>query len=291
MHFLTEPGVFSNSQVQMALFIGFLASSLSAVVGVFTVLRRQAFTGHAITDMATAGGSTGFYFGLKTIIGFLVGALAGGFSVEKLERKNHNDDLSAAIVLGGFSGLSALFLYLESTNNVSSSVSQQILFGSIFSFDHSLTWPLTVVTALSFLVIVCAFNPLLLMSISEELSQTRASRTRLLRYLYMGVLALSVAISSLVVGSILSTALLIAPANIALKWAPTIKSATWLSIFFSYLATAGGIILAYDSFFWSSSGKGLPVSFLIVLILMAFYLLSRVFPMKRPARARTRGGW
>jgi zinc/manganese transport system permease protein len=263
----------------VALFIGLLASTLSALVGIFTVLRRQAFTGHAITDMATAGGSSGFYFGIKTLYGFLAGALIGGFSVEKLERKNHNDDLSAAIILGGFSGLSALFLYLESTKSASSSVSQQILFGSIFSFDNSLRWPLTIVTAISFIAIIAAFNPLLLISISEELSQSRGRNIRYLRYFYMAILALAVAISSLVVGSILSTALLIAPANIALRIAPTIKKAAIYSLIISYGATAGGIILAYDSFYWSSSGRGVPVSFLIVVILMALYALTKVLDM------------
>jgi zinc/manganese transport system permease protein len=283
MHLIFEPGVFANPQVQTALLIGFFASTLSALVGVFTVLRRQAFTGHAITDMATAGGSVGFYFGLKTIIGFLIGSLAGGYSVEKLEQKNHNDDLSAAIVLGGFSGLSALFIYLESTNSASSSVSQQILFGSIFSFDHALIWPLTILTAISFIAIITLFNQLLLLSISEELSQARGKKLRAIRYIFIAILALAVAISSLVIGSILSTALLIAPANISLRIARTIKKAALLSLLISYLATAGGIILAYDSFYWSSSGRGLPVSFLIVAILITIYLLVKLseFPKLR----------
>jgi len=54
---LLEPGLFSNDTVRTALVLGALVSIVSGVVGVFTVLRGQSFAGHALTDVATAGGA------------------------------------------------------------------------------------------------------------------------------------------------------------------------------------------------------------------------------------------
>jgi zinc/manganese transport system permease protein len=42
---------------------------------------------------------------------------------------------------------------------------------------------------------------------------------------------------------------------------------------FGLVATWGGILLAYDSFYWTP-GHGWPVSFFIVLLIFMFYLAS-----------------
>jgi zinc/manganese transport system permease protein len=63
--------------------------------------------------------------------------------------------------------------------------------------------------------------------------------------------------------AVLSTALLTGPA------------ATWL-----------GILLAYDSFCWSSSGRGWPVGFVVVALVLIAYLLSYA---RSPSRGRRAG--
>ena len=61
VHFLFEPGLFSSGPVRTAVVIGSVTAVVSAVVGVFTVIRSQAFAGHALTDVATTGGSAAYY--------------------------------------------------------------------------------------------------------------------------------------------------------------------------------------------------------------------------------------
>jgi hypothetical protein len=50
---------------------------VSAVVGVFTVVRSQSFAGHALTDVATTGGSGAFFFGISPLVGFIGGGIIG----------------------------------------------------------------------------------------------------------------------------------------------------------------------------------------------------------------------
>src|SRR5258708_38179669 len=52
-----EPGFFASPQVHIAAVLGGVVASVSAVTGVFTVMRGQSFGGHALSDLSAAGGS------------------------------------------------------------------------------------------------------------------------------------------------------------------------------------------------------------------------------------------
>ena len=65
VHFVFEPGFFSSSPVHIALVVGAVSAMVSAIVGVFTVMRGQSFAGHALTDVATTGGSGAFFYQLQ----------------------------------------------------------------------------------------------------------------------------------------------------------------------------------------------------------------------------------
>ena len=82
MHYLFEPGFFASGPVHTAVLIGSVTAVVSAVVGIFTVIRSQSFAGHALTDVATTGGSAAYYFGLAPLTGFVGGGLLGAGAME-----------------------------------------------------------------------------------------------------------------------------------------------------------------------------------------------------------------
>ena len=89
---------------------------VSAVVGVFTVLRGQSFAGHSLADVATAGGSGAFLVGINPLFGFVAGRVIGAGAMEMIGvRRARGRDLATGIVLGASIGLAALFLYLSTT--------------------------------------------------------------------------------------------------------------------------------------------------------------------------------
>src|ERR1700735_3961667 len=133
-----EPGFFSSDPVHTAILIGSVIAVVSAVVGVFTVLRGQSFGGHALTDVSTAGGSGALLIGMAPVAGFVVGGVVGAGVMEAIGvRRPRGRDLATGIVLGAATGLAALFLYLDSTTSATTGASQQILFGSIFVIASS----------------------------------------------------------------------------------------------------------------------------------------------------------
>ena len=108
-------------------------------------------------------------------------------------------------------------------------------------------------------------RPLLLASANPELAAARGIPVRLVGYVYLLALSLSVALCALTIGSILSHrapdragrggAARLPPAGRAPPWPPVALgvAATWL-----------GVLLAYDSYAWPPHHQGWPVSFFVV---------------------------
>lgn len=287
MHFIFEPGFFSSEPVHIAFVIGGVTAIVSAIVGVFTVVRGQSFAGHALTDVATTGGSGAFYLNISPLVGFLgAGAIgAGAMDLAGVERLRGRD-VATGIVLGFATGLSALFLYLDTTGSATTGVSQQILFGSIFTLDPT-TIPLVVVmSVLTVAVLFVIYRPLLLSSISPDLAAARGIRTRLVGIVFLLAMAIAVGLSSIAIGSILSTALLIGPAATSLRMTKSLRNALIWSSVMGVVTTWLGVLLAYDSYYWFPSSQGLPVSFFIVALIFVAYLLSGLPVLRRSTDRR-----
>jgi zinc/manganese transport system permease protein len=272
---IIEPGFFSNGPVRVALLLGGLIAAISSIVGVFTVLRGQSFGGHALTDVSTAGGSGALLIGMAPVAGFVVGGVVGAGAMEAIGvRRPRGRDLATGIVLGAAIGVAALFLYLDSTTSATTGASQQILFGSIFVVESS-TIPYVIVFGAITLGLICLlYRPLLLSSLSNDIARARGIPVRLVGALYMLALALSVGLASLVIGTILSTALLIGPPAAALRLARRMSRAIAIAVLVGVGATWLGVLLAYDSYYWGTSQNGWPVSFFIVAVVFLAYLAS-----------------
>ncbi|MGB8179482.1 MAG: metal ABC transporter permease [Acidimicrobiales bacterium] len=282
MRYLFEPGFFSSGPVHVAVTVGAVSALVSAFVGVFTVMRGQSFAGHALTDVATTGGSGAFFFNFSPLLGFLgAGVLgAGAMDLVGVERLRGRD-IATGVVLGFATGLAALFLYLDATKNATTGVSQQILFGSIFTLNSS-TIPLVVgMSVITLGVLALIYRPLLLSSISPDLAGARGIRVRLVGVLFMLTLAVAVGLSSIAIGSVLSTALLIGPAATALRVTKNLRAALVVAPILGVVATWLGVVLAYDSFYWFPSSQGLPVSFFIVTLIFLGYLVSGLPALRR----------
>jgi len=284
MHAIFEPGFFGNGTVQTAAIAGSVVAVVAAWIGVFAVVRREAFAGEALGDLGATGGSGAFLVGVNPLWGFVAVALAGAGGIELLgSRHRPARDLATGIVLGAGLGLAALFLYLD-TSSGTSGVSVTVLFGSLFAVDRSLTTTIAALAVVPLVAVIVCHRMLLLTSLSPELAAARGVPVRVVGAVYLGALALAVALAALTIGAVLATALLIGPPATALRITKrpgaTIAAAAGLGVF----ATLLGILLSYDSYDWPPLHNGWPVSFLIVAVVFALYLLTHL-PVPRRSRS------
>ena len=210
LRYLFEPGFFSSGPVHDALAVGAIVAITSAVVGVFTVTRGQSFAGHSLADIATTGGSGAFLIGVNQFWGFLAfGAGAAAFMEMIGVQRRRGRDVATGVVLGAALGLAALFLYLSTQESSTTGASFTILFGSIFVLTSS-TIPALIVSALLALATVAVLARVLLLSaLSPDIAAARGVPVRAVGAAYLMALAISVALSAVIIGAILSTALLV----------------------------------------------------------------------------------
>jgi zinc/manganese transport system permease protein len=285
MSWLFAPGFFASSPVHVALAIGGIAALVSGLVGAFTVLRGQSYAGHALADLSITGGSASFLASVSPLWGFAgTGVLAAGVMDMIGIRRPRGRDLGTGIVRGAGLGLAALFLYWDTTSTSTTGATITILFGSMFTISTSVI-PLVAAFGVPAVVIVAVlYRPLLLSSVSAELAAVRGVRTRLTGLLCLIAIALAVSLAAMTVGAILSTALLVGPAAIALRLTKTPGRATLVAALIAVAATWLGIVLAYDSFSWPPSHDGWPVSFFIVALIFAGFIAAQVIGRGRIRR-------
>lgn len=274
-HAVFEPGFFSSAPVHAALLAGAVVAAVSGAVGVFAVLRGQSFAGHSLADLGTLGGSGAFLLGVAPLWGFVGAGIAvgGAMDLSGSERRAQRD-VSTGIVLGAVLGVSALLLYFDTTSSSTTGVTVTVLFGSLFAVSGA-TVPATIAFALLGLgVIVLCHRPLLLSSIGPEIAAARGVRVRLLGFAFLATMGVTVGLASLVVGTILSPALLIGPAAAALRLTRRPSTAMAAAAAIGTGATWLGVLLAYDSYHWPPAGGGWPVSFFVVALVFLVYLGS-----------------
>jgi zinc/manganese transport system permease protein len=291
VHWLIEPGLWSNAAVRTGGGVGAVVAAVSALVGLFTVMRSQSFAGHALADVATAGGAGAGVFAFSPLAGFVVGSLVGAGAMEAIgvERVRQRD-VATGVVLGAATGLSALFLYLITLDSASTGSTQTILFGSLFLVSNTTFVVIVVMSVVVCLALATLGRPLLFVSLSPDAARARGVAVRQVALAYTLVMALTVGLSAIVIGSVLSTALLIGPPASALRLGRDLAATAVLAVTFAVSAVVLGVVASYDSFYWWPSHRALPVSFCVVTLVVAQLVLvnglARV-RVRRGARARS----
>lgn len=265
---------FSSGPVHTALIVGALVALVSGPVGVFTVIRGQSFAGHSLADVGTTGGSGAYLVGVNVLAGFVAINLVAAAAMEAVgTRRARGRDVGTGIVLGAALGLSALFLYLQ-TSSSTTGATMTVLFGSIFTFDPGYVPFVAATSVLALGVLAVLYRPLLLSSVSPELAAARGLPVGLIGAAYLLALALAVSLSAVTIGAVLSTALLVGPAATALRVTRRPGAAVLAAAGIGIVATWAGVALSYESYYWPPYHQGWPVSFFVVVAVLAAYLAA-----------------
>lgn len=264
-----------SGPVQTALLLSAAAGLLCGALGVFTVLRGQAFAGHALADVSSAGGAGALLFGISPLLGFLLFGIAGVGALELLQpRRAAARDEAAGILLGAGLGVTALLLHFCLTGHGASGAAQAVMFGAMFSAPPGTALWACGLAGLCLLGLVLIARPLLLATLDAELALVAKLPVRALGFAFLALLALGVTLAAMTIGAILATALLIGPAASALRLAGSPLRAVLLSMGLGLVACWGGVVLAYVSYGWIPE-RTWPVSFFIVALLFLFHEAAR----------------
>jgi zinc/manganese transport system permease protein len=267
-------GLFQQNFVQNAFLAGTIVALIAAVTGYFVVLRAQAFAGHALSHIGFAGAAAAALLGISSLLGTFAFTLLASLGMGALGERVRGRDVEIGMVLSFALGLGVLFLKLYTGQGAQT---VNILFGSILSVTRSDVLIMLASGSGTLLLLAVIFRPLLFASIDPEVALARGVPVRLLSLLFLLLLAITVSEAVLVVGVLLTFALLVAPAAAAVNLTRRPGVAVALSVVLGLLFTWGGLFLAFIGH-W-------PVSFYIAALSALFYFLSlRLNHLRKPRR-------
>jgi zinc/manganese transport system permease protein len=272
---LFAAGFFSSQPVQTALLVGGIVAFVTGIIGVFTVTRGQSFAGHALADLGAVGGSAAFLLGINQVAGFVGAGIIAAILMEAVGiKKLQGRDVATGIIFGFGLGLTALFLYWDTTIAGSSNAAISVLFGSLFVLNTALVPLILILALVALAIVVIVYRWLLMDALGSDLAAVQGVPVRATGIAFLIALALAVELSSLSIGAILSTALLIGPSAAALRLTKRFGVAVLLSGVLGVACTWAGILISYDSYNWFGAHHNWPVSFCIVALVFLLYLAS-----------------
>ncbi|MBU0988143.1 MAG: metal ABC transporter permease, partial [Proteobacteria bacterium] len=119
------------------------------------------------------------------------------------------------------------------------------LFGSILAVPTSDLWLMLVLDGLILFIVAFFYNDFLAVSYDEDFAQIKGVHVKLLYFLLLAMVALSVVMMIRIVGLILVIALLTIPPYIAERYCGSLKAMMIISIILNYFFTTVGLWLSY----------------------------------------------
>ncbi len=251
---------------QHALLAASLIAVLCGLIGPFVIMRGMSFAVHGTSELAFTGAAAGLLLAGNPVVGAFAGAIVVAVILSTLGSREHERDSTIGVVLAFGLGVGVLLL---SYYHGFATQATNILFGNIFGVSSSQLGVLVGVGILVLLVMVFIFRPLLFASIDPEVAEAKGVPVRLLGFVFLLMLALTVTAAAQVVGTLLVLSLAITPAAAASHLAVRPRNVVLLSIFFALIASVGGILLSL----WSGTIKA---SVLVALLSFTLYIVARI---------------
>ena len=262
-----------------ALLAGLLTSVACGVIGTFVVVNRIVFLSGGIAHAAYGGIGLAFFFGLPFVVGTLGFALLIAMVMAAVTLKaRHRSDTIIGVLWAIGMALGVILLDLSPGYNVDL---MSFLFGSILAVPTSDLWLMLVLNILILLTVGYFYHDFLALSYDEDFAKVRGVRVKLLYFLLLAMVALSVVMIIRIVGLILVIALLTIPPYIAEKYSGSLRTMMFLSFLLSCFFTMVGL--------WVSYVFNLTSGATIIMVAGVCFFISMFFELLRSRRPFSSG--
>lgn len=227
-----------------ALLAGLLASIICGVIGTFVVVNRIVFISGGIAHAAYGGIGLAFYFGFSFLIGVLGFSLFIALIMAFISiRAKHRVDTFIGVIWAVGMALGVILLDLTPGYHVDL---MSYLFGSILTVPSSDLWLMTILVGLIIAIVGFFYQDFVSLSYDDEFARIRGVPVKLLYFLLIAMIALTVVMVIRVVGLILIIALLTIPPYISEKIAGSLFQMMIFSVCLNILFIFLGLGLSYS---------------------------------------------
>ena len=248
--------------MQRAFCAGGIIALLASVLGVYLMLRRQALMADMLSHVSLAGVAGGAYLHIDpTLTGFVV-AVLGAIAVEYVRRsyKTYSEISIAIIMVGGLSSAVVLMSLDQSINKGFTSY----LFGSVVAVTKAEMLLMIIVAVVGLAFFYLFRRPLYQISFDEETAKTNGLPVKWISLCFSVLTGMIVAAAMPIVGVLLVSSLIILPAALAIRIAPSFTAAIYISMLIGITGVFSGLTASYQ--------LSTPPGGTIALILLVFLI-------------------
>jgi len=262
--------MFEYDFMQRAFIAGLIIAILASVSGTFVVLKRYSMISETLAHSALVGVAVGLVAGYNPLWIAVLVAVFSAWLIEYLRSSfSLYSDAILAILLSGSLAIAVIIVSLGGAFNNSLF---SYLFGSILSVSDEDVITILIFGTLSLALLLLFSKELYFIAYDEEVAKTSGVKVKLLNYLLVTVVAIIIALSIRVVGSLLIGALMVIPTVAALQYRVGFLPTMLTSLFFAIISVIAGMIL---SFYFS-----LPSGATIVICVLSLFIISLVVNKK-----------
>lgn len=249
-----------------ALIAGLVTGLICPALGVFLVIRRYSFMADTIAHISLAGVAIGLWVGVASWFSPLLTiftAVLGALMVDHLRsRSSLSADALLALMMSGGLALAVIFFGLAKGGALDIT---SYLFGSLMTVSTRDIWLILAVAAAVFLFLVLLSKELYFICSDEESARVSGLPVDRLNRLFIFLVAMTVAVSLRVVGTLLVGALMVIPVLTSLSLGRSFRQVFYLSLVLGVLSTLFGLTASYQF--------GLAAGGCVVLVALLFFVV------------------
>lgn len=254
--------MFQYEFMQRAFLAGIIIAVLASVSGSFIVLRQYSMMTETLAHSALVGVAVGLLVGSSPLWTAVVVALISAWTIEYL--RSYYQLYSDAILAIFLSGSLALAVIIVSLAGAFNSSLFSYLFGSILSVSTEDVMTMFIFGGIALMVLLAFYKEFYFIAFDEEVAQTSGIRVKVFNFLLVTIVAVIIALSIRVVGTLLIGALMVIPTVAALQYRQGFARTIWLALGFSLLSVVVGMTSSY--YFSLPSGATIVMAVLIIFI-------------------------
>jgi len=249
--------------MQRAFIAGLFIAVLASVSGTFVVLRRYSLMSETLAHSALVGVAVGLVAGYNPLWVAVIAAIGAAWLIEYLRSAfSLYSDAILAIMLSGSLAIAVIIVSLGGAFNNSLF---SYLFGSILSVTNEDVLTIMIFGSFSLVFLLLFSKELYFIAYDEEVAKTSGIKVRFLNFLLVTVVAIIIALSIRVVGSLLIGALMVIPTVAALQYRVGFRNTMLISLFFAVFSVIFGMSLSY--YYSLPSGATIVLSIIIIFII------------------------
>lgn len=255
----------------------------SGALGTFAVLRRQSLLGDTMAHAALPGVVAGYLLaGGRDLGAMLTGALVSGtvaalfaLYLQRTARVKSDAALGTALSLGFAVGV-VLLTVAQRQPGASHAGLDAFLFGQAAATLPSDLGLLALVVGVALGLVALGWKQAKLATFDPDFAAAAGLRVAWIEVALTGLLALAIVIGLQLVGVVLMSAMVVAPAAAARQWSRSLGAMVGLAGVFGLASAVAGALL-------SATTSGLATGPLVVLVASAIVAFSLAFSPRRAA--------